>query len=149
MRHYCTLFVRSDRRRDSDALFVPAAIDSLEFKDNQSPARVAQSERFRDIGFVSRSDLPRYSWVLDSRELVGTDEIDPHVHVAWLLSQFRQDISLESERIRGVEISLSFYWGGGGTGGGPFISPLLAELLLRYKVGLDVGFYFERSEDAV
>jgi hypothetical protein len=149
MRHYCSLFMRSDRQDQAHALFEPSVIASLQFEDLHSPERLARSQRLRSVGLVSRSDLPRYSWSLNSGETVGTDETDPYIHVAWLLSQFKPGISLVSERDRGVEFSLSFYWGGGGTGGGPFISTALAELLLRHQLGLDVGFYFEGSGNAV
>lgn len=149
MRHYCSLSLRSDREGESQALFVPGVLSSLEFEDLHTPARVAQSARWRSIGLVSRSDLPRYSWSLHTREAIGTQETDPFVHVNWLLSQLRPGVSVAAERSRGVEFSLSFYWGSGGTGGGPFISPALAELLSRHQLGLDVGFYFERDEHAV
>jgi hypothetical protein len=112
-------------------------------------ARIARSQRLRTVGLVMRSDLPRYSWTLDSREAVGTSETDPLVHVAWLLSQLKPGISLEAARGGGVESCLGFYWGGRGTGGGPFISPALAELLVRHQLGLDVGFYYEEEDDAV
>lgn len=149
MRHYCSLSVRSDREGESETLFVPAVLSSLEFEDMHSPARLAQSARWRSMDLISRSDLPRYSWSLDTRNSVGTAETDPFVHVDWLISQLRPSIELQSERRRGVEFGLSFYWGGGGTGGGPFISPALVELLARHQLGLDVGFYFERDEHAV
>ncbi|WP_431113070.1 hypothetical protein [Variovorax paradoxus] len=75
--------------------------------------------------------------------MTDIDEIDPFVHVSWLLSQLKPGVMLAEARRRGIESSLSFFWGGGGTGGGPFISPALASLLARHEIGLDVGFYCE------
>ncbi len=143
MRYYCTFFLRSD---DSDApskIFLPDVIDALDFQDNQSAARLATVQRLRAVGFVPRSDMPRYAWYLDTRETVDSTEFDPFVHVSWLLSQLKPGVLLAEARKKGIESSLGFYWGGNGTGGGPFISVRLSELLMRHQIGLEVGFYYE------
>lgn len=95
-----------------------------------------------------RNDLPRYGWVLDSRDGVSTDETDPYVHVLWLLSKVKGDVCLADAARKGIESSLAFYWGSTGTGGGPFISPSLAGLLAQHQLGLDIGFYYEDGNDA-
>lgn len=92
--------------------------------------------------------MPRYVWYLDSREGVSTDVSDPYVHVSWLFSQLKPGFLFASVVNQGIESSLGFYWGGNGTGGGPFISPKLAELLVCHQIGLDVGFYYEEVTGA-
>ena len=42
-----------------------------------------------------------------------------------------------------METPLSFFWGGPGRGGGPFISTALAALLVQQHIALDFGFYVE------
>ena len=148
MRYYCTFFLRSGNKDAPSEIFLPAAIRALDFEDNQSPARMASAKRLSTAGFVKRNDLPRYVWYLDTREEVGTDVCDPFMHVSWLLSQLKPGVLLAAARDHGIESSLGFYWGGNGTGGGPFISVILAELLVRYQIGLDVGFYHEDGTDA-
>jgi hypothetical protein len=149
MTHYCSLFIRSDHRDEAVALFMPDVVDSLEFEDLHSSERLARSQGLRSVGLVMRSDSPRYWWALHSRDAVGTSEMDLQIHVAWLLSQLIAGINLGVERARGVECSLGCFWGGRGTGGGPFVSPALAQMLLKHQLGLDVGFYFEAGDNAV
>jgi hypothetical protein len=146
MPHYCTLIIRSDREREAEALFRPEALDLLEADDNFSPARLASAERLRSKGFVRRADLPRFTWRLDSRDGVKSELFDLQAHVSWLLSQFKTPASLEQARGLGTEALLSLYYGGNGTGGGPFISMSLAEVLLRHQMDLQVGFYYEESD---
>lgn len=147
MRYYCTFFLRSDDRDAPSKIFIPDVVDALAFDDNQSAANLASAQRLRAVGFIRRSDLPRYSWHLDTRDEVDSDEIDPFVHVSWLLSKLRSGISLPEANKNGIESLLAFYWGGNGTGGGPFISVRLAELLVRHQINLDVGFYYEEHEN--
>ncbi|MFC6279683.1 MULTISPECIES: hypothetical protein [Polaromonas] len=149
MTYYCTLFLRSDKRDVLSAILPPAAIEALDQEDNQSPVNLARAQRMRIAGFVTRSDLPRYAWYVDSREGVSADESDPLVHVSWLFSQLKPGVLLADAKNQGLDSSLAFYWGGQGTGGGPFISSALAELLAHHKVGLDVGFYYEESASAI
>jgi hypothetical protein len=143
MRHYCTFFLRADNKDAAADIFESSAVQALAFEDEQSPIRLASSKRMRAAGLVMRNDLPRFTWNLDTRQTIGTDECDPFVHVSWLLSQLKPGVLLAEARSRGVESSLGFYWGGRGTGGGPFISHALAELLMRHQIDLDVGFYYE------
>jgi hypothetical protein len=146
MRYYCTFFICSDDGDAPSKILVSDALGALDFVDNQSALRLATAERLRAVGFVRRNDLPRYKWFFDTREAVDSDEIDPLVHVSWLLFHLKPGISLAEARENGIETWLGFYWGGNGTGGGPFISVQLAELLARHQIGLDVGFYYEEYE---
>jgi hypothetical protein len=146
MPHYCTLFVRSDRERDAEELFQAQALDLLEVEDNLSPMRMASAERMRSAGFVMRSDLPRFTWYLDTSERFKEDTFDLFAHVSWLLAQLKPSVSLGDARTRGVESLLSLYFGGNGTGGGPYISQKVAELLVRREIALQVGFYYEESD---
>ncbi len=143
MTYYCTFFVRADAEAAAVDIFRSSALQNLVFEDSQSPANSERAKRLSRAGFVTRNDLPRYRWCLDTRDVTDIDEIDPFVHVSWLLSQLKPGVMLAEARRRGIESSLSFFWGGGGTGGGPFISPALASLLARHEIGLDVGFYCE------
>ncbi len=150
--YYCTLFLRSDDKNAPSKVLVPDIIDTLDFDDLQSPARLASAQRWRAAGFVRRNDLPRYHWHFDTREAIKLDEFDPIGHVSWLLSRLKPDASLEEARKNGIDCWLGFYWSGNGTGGGPLISVQLAELLARHKIALDVGFYYaeyENGENAV
>ena len=70
-----------------------------------------------------------------------TEEFDPMAHVSWLLAQVQPGICLG--RLPGMETLLSFFWGGPGRGGGPFISTALAALLVQQHIALDFGFYVE------
>lgn len=144
--YYCTFFLRCDDPDGATKIFASDSIAELEFEDNDSEFNLAQTQRFRDAGFMTRSDLPRYRWLFHSKGSVDSDEMDPFVHVSWLMSQLKPDVSLAQARKHGMETSLGFYWGGNGTGGGPFISVRLAELLVRHKIDMDVGFYYEESE---
>ena len=143
MSYYCTFFLRSDDPDAASKILASDSIAELDFEDNCSEFNLAREQRWRAAGFATRNDLPRYRWLFDSRVSVDTDEIDPFVHVAWLMSQLKPDVSLAQARKDGIETSLGFYWGGNGTGGGPFISLRLAELLVRHKIDMDVGFYYE------
>lgn len=100
----------------------------------------------RAAGFVRRADLPRFVWILESRDDDESAIFDLDEHVTRLLSQFKSIEVLDRARNRGVEAFLSLYYGGNGTGGGPFISPSLSEHLARYKMPLQVGFYYEDAE---
>ena len=100
-----------------------------------------QAQRFREIGLIPRSDLPRYAWRLQSKLGVDTEEFDPMEHVSWLLGQVRPGVCLG--QLLGMETLLSFFWGGPGRGGGPFISTALAGLLVQHQIALDMGFYVE------
>ncbi|MDO8387030.1 MAG: hypothetical protein Q7T13_11605 [Polaromonas sp.] len=149
MTYYCTLFLGSDKRDALSGLLLRAALNALDLEDNQSPENLARAQRMRTAGFVMRSDLPRYAWCMDSRGGVAADESDPLIHVSWLLSRLKPGVLLADAKNQGLECSLGFYWGGQGTGGGPFISVALADLLARHRVGLDVGFYYEEPANAV
>ncbi|WP_172218145.1 hypothetical protein [Caenimonas soli] len=118
-------------------------LEAIECDDQHSPARLASAERLRAAGFVRRTDLPRYSWAFDSEEAIGSDVLDPYLHVEWLLSRLKPGVSLSEERAAGTETHLGFFWGGSGTGGGPFISVPLAGLLVQHQIALDVGFYYQ------
>lgn len=146
MPHYCTLFVRSDREGEAEALFQADALDLLEVDDNLSPSRLASAERLRSAGFVMRNDLPRFTWYLDTRDRFEAETFDLFAHVSWLLAQFKSSVSLEGARSRGVESFLSLYYGGNGTGGGPFVSQEVAELLVHHRIAMQVGFYYEESD---
>ena len=119
----------------------------IECDDLHSPARLASAERLRAAGLVRRVDLPRYAWTFDSEQAIGSDVWDPYPHVEWLLSRLRPGTSLAAERAAGTETHLGFFWGGRGTGGGPFISVQLAEMLVRHQIALDIGFYYQDPDD--
>jgi hypothetical protein len=146
MPHYCTFFVRSDREDEAQALFQPHVLDLLDVQDNLSPMRVASAERMRAAGFIMRSDLPRFTWLLDTDGRFETETFDLFAHVSWLLGQLNPSVSLEDARSRGVESFLSLYYGGNGTGGGPYISQEVAELLVSHRIPMQVGFYYEESD---
>lgn len=143
MTYYCTFFLRADESDAPSKIFVPDIVDVLDFEDNQSDFRLASAQRLRAAGFIARSDLPRYSWRLNTRDDVDAQESDPFIHVAWLLSKVKPGVRLAEANENGIESSLGFFWGGNGTGGGPFISVRLAELLARYQISLDIGFYYQ------
>ena len=146
MPHYCTLFVRSDRERDAEELFQADALELLDVEDSLSPLRIASAERMRSAGFIMRSDLPRFRWCLDTNGRFEEDTFDLLAHVSWLLAQLKPSVSLADARTRGVESFLSLFYAGNGTGGGPYISQELAELLVRREIAMQVGFYYEDSD---
>lgn len=146
MPHYCTLIVRSDREREAEELFQAHALDLLEVEDNLSPMRIASAERMRAAGFVMRSDLPRFTWFLDTKKRFEEDTFDLFTHVSWLLAQLKPSMSLANGRARGVESFLSLFYAGNGTGGGPYISQEVAELLVHREIAMQVGFYYEESD---
>lgn len=146
MPHYCTLFVRSDREREAEELVQAHALELLEVEDNLSPMRIASAERMRAAGFVMRSDLPRFTWYLDTNHRFEEDTFDLFTHVSWLLAQLKPSVSLADARTRGVESFLSLFYAGNGTGGGPYISQEVAELLVRRELAMQVGFYYEESD---
>lgn len=145
MRYYCTFFLRSSESDAASSVFLPAVRGALAFEDSQSPRRLASAERLRAAGLITRNDLPRYCWQLDSRSAIEAVESDLFVHVSWLLSQLKTGVLGPQARKQGIEVSLGFYWGGNGTGGGPFISTKLAALLAQHQIGLDIGFYYEEQ----
>lgn len=147
MTYYCTFFLKSNDSRAASRILSRELLETIERDDLRSPARLASAERLRAAGFVQRLDLPRYAWNFDSRNAVSPDVWDPYPHVEWLLSRLNSDISLTTERGSGTETHLGFFWGGGGTGGGPFVSVQLAELLVRHQIALDVGFYYQDPEE--
>ena len=149
MTYYCTLFLRSDQKDAPAVVLLPRAMEALEFEDNHSPESLARAARLRTVGFITRSDLPRYSWTLDTQSEVGTEETDLFVHVSWLMSQLRPKVLLGDLAKVGIEPLLSFFWSGNGTGGGPFIQPELSELLGRHRIGFNIGFYYAEAEGAV
>jgi hypothetical protein len=144
--YYCTFFLKSNDAQAASRILLPQIMESVQCDVLQSPAALASAERLRSAGLVRRIDLPRYSWTFDSEQAIGSDIRDPYPHVAWLLSQLRPETSLATERAAGSESHLGFFWGGMGTGGGPFISVALAELLVRHQIALDVGFYYQEPE---
>jgi hypothetical protein len=145
MPHFCSLFVRSDREGEAKAIFQDEVLDLLKVEDSLSPLQMASSKRMRSLGFVIRSDLPRFRWILDTSGRFDEDTFDLFTHVSWLLAQLKPSVSLEETRGRGVESFLSLYYCGNGTGGGPFISPEVAELLVSHRISMQVGFYYEDS----
>jgi hypothetical protein len=144
---FCTLFLRSDSSDAPKTLLVESALAALEVQDHQSAASLARAARLRAVGFVPRSDMPRFTWHLDTEAALGrAEELDPYVHVSWLLFQLKPGVLLADAADRGIEVSIGLYWGGNGTGGGPFVSAQLGELLARHKVGLQLGFYYEDAD---
>ncbi|MDE2598514.1 MAG: hypothetical protein KGL40_02710 [Rhodocyclaceae bacterium] len=126
-------------------MFQAPALELLEVEDYLSPEKVASTERMRSAGFILRNDLPRFRWCLDTREKINAESFDLFAHVSWLLAQLKPSVSLEEARDRGVELFLSLYYAGNGTGGGPLISQELAELLAHRGISMQVGFYYEDS----
>lgn len=147
MTYYCTFFVKSNDAQAASRILSSEILETTECDDLRSPARLASAERLREAGFSRRTDLPRYAWAFDSEHSIGSDVLDPYSHVEWLLSRLKPGTSLVAERAAGTETHLGFFWGGGGTGGGPFISVHLAELLARHQIALDVGFYYQDPEE--
>jgi hypothetical protein len=147
MTYYCTFFLKSNDSRAASRILSPDLLETIQCDDLRSPASLASAERLRAAGFVRRMDLPRYAWIFDSENAIGPGVWDPYPHVEWVLSRLKPGISLAAERASGTETHLGFFWGGGGTGGGPFISVQLAELLVRYQIALDVGFYYENPDE--
>jgi hypothetical protein len=145
--YYCTFFVNSNDAQAASRILSSEILETIECDDLRSPERLASVERLRAAGFLRRADLPRYAWAFDSEHAIGPEELDPYPHVEWLLSRLKPGTSLAAERAAGTETHLGFFWGGRGTGGGPFISVQLAELLVRHQIALDVGFYYQDSEE--
>jgi hypothetical protein len=140
------LFVRSDREGDAEDLFQADVLELLDVEDNLSPLRMASAERMRAAGFVMRSDLPRFRWCLDTNGRFEAETFDLLAHVSWLLGQLKPSVSLAEARTRGIECFVSLFYAGNGTGGGPYISQELAELLVRRDIPMQVGFYYEDSD---
>lgn len=147
MSYYCTFFIKSNDAKAASRILRTEVLETIECDDLHSPARLAGVERLRAAGFFRRADLPRFSWAFDSEDAIGSDNLDPYVHIEWLLGQLRPGVSLSDERAAGTETHLGFFWGGSGTGGGPFISVRLAGLLVQHQVALDVGFYYQDPEE--
>jgi hypothetical protein len=147
MTYYCTFFLKSNDPTAASRIVSSEILEKLARDDLPSPERLASSERRRAAGFIQRADLPRYAWAFDSEESIGSDVHDPYPHVEWLLSRLKSGVSLADERAAGTETHLGFFWGGRGTGGGPFISVRLAELLVQRQIALDVGFYYQDPEE--
>jgi hypothetical protein len=144
--YYCTFFVKSNDPTAASRIVCSEILEKMTRDDLHSPERLASAERLRASGFVRRADLPRYAWAFDSEESIGSDVLDPYSHVEWLLGQLKAGVSLAAERAAGTETHLGFFWGGSGTGGGPFISVRLAGLLVEHQIPLDVGFYYQDPE---
>jgi hypothetical protein len=146
MTDYCSLHIRSDVHSALPENFLrdPNAVEIV-FTDNESPERRASFERLRRKGVFKRAGLPRYHWTFSSEGHV--EGFDVYEHLAWVLNQVHPDCLLSKLQSAGFECLLQFFWVGNGTGGGPLVTPQIAELLARHGVGLQFGFYVQ-SEDA-
>jgi hypothetical protein len=92
-------------------------------------------------GFMPRPNLPRYWWHFNSDGKVSEDDI--HTHLLWMLAQLRKGRLLSELGLAGYQYWFSVFWQSNGTGGGPLITQQTAELLLRHKADLGIGFYLE------
>ena len=146
MNDYCSLHIRSDVHGVLPDNFLRNS-NSVEvvFTDNESPERRASFERLRKKGVFKRAGLPRYHWTFSSDGHV--EGFDVYEHVAWVLKQLNPDRLLSELQGAGFECLLQFFWVSNGTGGGPLVTPQVAELLARHDVGLQFGFYVQ-PEDA-
>ena len=83
--YYCSFVLRSDKDDASTLVFKRATLSMLEFEDNRSAVNLARAERWRNKAgtrLVFREDLPRYNWLLTSKEAVGADESDAYAHAS-------------------------------------------------------------------
>jgi hypothetical protein len=130
-------------------VFLRKMLGDLDFEDYRSASNLARAERLNKVGagwsLVQRNDLARYCWTLSSKEKIESDDL--YEHVSWLAGSLQPGFTLKTLASMGFEYGISAYWGGGGTGGGPLITPRLSELLVRHDVNLDIGFYFDSEEE--
>lgn len=142
MTDFCSLHVRSDVHAELPAGFLRSRkkIDVV-FTDNESPERRASFDRLRRSGAFQRVNPPRYHWWFSSDGFV--EGFDVYRHLLWVLDQIQPKFLLSQLKDAGFECWLQFYWEGNGTGGGPLVTPQIAELLVRHNVSLQFGFYLE------
>jgi hypothetical protein len=114
-----------------------------DFVDYESPAKRAQLARLRKIG-LARQRPPRYRWHINTDGKVDSCELDEHV--AWVVSKIRPKSVLSDLKVLGYGYWLQFYWEGGGTGGGPRVTPTVARELAKHDVELRIGFYAVNPE---
>lgn len=137
---YCSLYIRSDDHADLPMnFFINASQLEVDFVDNESPERRASFERLRKKGVHKRAGLPRYHWSFNSEGHV--EGFDVYEHLIWILSQISPSYVLSEMHGAGFECQLQFAWVGNGTGGGPLVTPQIAQLLVHHNINLQFGFY--------
>jgi len=105
--------MRADNEDAPARVFERAAARMLDFDDNRSPFNLARAERWRKregSRLAIRDDLPRYSWLLTSKERVSSDDPSAYAHVSWLLAQIRSGVLLPALMEQGIEFALFLYW---------------------------------------
>jgi hypothetical protein len=143
MKYYCLLHINSKFHDADEMIFRKSALNFLDFQDRESASNIARSDHLRTAGVMMERSAHRYGWTLDSSNGISAAEPRVLLHVSWLLAQLKPKISL-AKRISGnIDCDLNFYWSGGGTGGGPLITPELSKLLVQHQICLSFGFYYE------
>ncbi|MBG9386649.1 hypothetical protein [Caenimonas aquaedulcis] len=146
MTDFCSLHIRSDVHAKLPEGFLKSRRKfQIVFEDNESPERLACFDRLARKGVHKRVGLPRYQWTFSSEGFVNG--FDVYEHLRWVLDQVHADFLLSQLQNLGFQCLLQFYWEGNGTGGGPLVTPQIAELLVQHSVGLQFGFYLEVEKD--
>lgn len=139
---YCTLFIRSDDRSELPSeIFSQSSLEKFDFTDEESPERRQTRKRLDAAGIRRRPDLPRYGWVLDTNGTVFSTSIEDHIKS--LLSCLNNERSLGDLKSMGYKYYFSVFWGGNGTGGGPFITSETLALLAGHEAEIEICFYYE------
>ena len=138
----CTLFIRSNERSELPSeVFLQSSLENFDFTDEESPERRKSRTRLEAAGIRRRRDLHRYWWVLDTNGTVFSTSIEDHIKS--LLSCLNNKRSLGDLKSMGYEYYFSVFWGGNGTGGGPFIKIETLALLAEHEAEIEICFYYE------
>lgn len=139
---YCTLFIRSDDRSELPSeIFSQSSLEKFDFTDEESPERHQTRKRLDAAGIRRRPDLPRYGWVLETNGKVHSTSIEDHIKS--LLSCLNNERRLGDLKSMGYKYYFSVFWGGNGTGGGPFITSETSALLAEHEAEIEICFYYE------
>ena len=139
---YCTLHISSrDKAVLPAELFLASSSKAMIFVDQETPTRRASRARLHAQGILSRPDLPRYGWQLDTNGRVKGDTL--HEHLNWIVGRLRSGKLLVELKTQNYDYWFSIFWGGNGTGGGPLITREATAILTRHDAPMGVGFYYE------
>jgi hypothetical protein len=142
---YCSFFINSKSHGTlPKGLFLAKIESKIDFVDHLSSEKVAWRREVvakMAAGGVSIRREPeiRYWWDFSSKRVPGEDLEE---HVLWLLSNIRSGKFLKNELSCNYDFYLSVFWGASnGTGGGPVISPKLAQKLVEHGIRMEIRFY--------
>jgi hypothetical protein len=86
------------------------------------------------------SDHPIGGWILSSRDLVASDDLE--THVAWILDQIEPaSNAIRSLRAHGNDAALICVFSGGETGDGPTLSPRTLARIAKLEIPVDFDVY--------